>query len=28
MGDELAPLITPYDDDPKAIRFDALMYGI
>ncbi|MBE6935641.1 MAG: DUF4145 domain-containing protein [Ruminococcaceae bacterium] len=25
---ELAPLITPDDDDPKALRFDALMYGI
>ncbi len=28
MGQELAPLITPEDDDPKALRFDALMYGI
>ena len=28
MGQELAPLITPDDDDPKALRFDALMYGI
>ncbi len=28
MGDELAPLITPDEDDPKAMRFDALMYGI
>ncbi len=28
MAEELAPLITPDDDDPKAIRFDALMYGI
>lgn len=25
---ELAPLITPDDDDPKAMRFDALIYGI
>ena len=28
MGQELAPLITPEDDDAKALRFDALMYGI
>lgn len=28
MADELAPLIIPDEDDPKAIRFDALMYGI
>src|SRR5574344_811680 len=28
MGQELAPLITPEEDDPKAMRFDALMYGI
>jgi len=28
IADELAPLITPDDDDPKAMRFDALMYGI
>ena len=28
MRDELAPLITPDVDDAKAIRFDALMYGI
>ena len=28
MGQELAPLIMPEDDDPKALRFDALMYGI
>ncbi len=28
IADELAPLITPDEDDPKAIRFDALMYGI
>lgn len=28
MGQELAPLILPDDDDAKAIRFDALMYGI
>lgn len=28
MGDELAPIVTPDEDDPKAMRFDALMYGI
>ena len=28
MRDELAPLIIPDDDDAKAVRFDALMYGI
>lgn len=28
MRDELAPLITPDGDDAKAVRFDALMYGI
>ena len=28
MRDELAPLITPDEDEPKAMRFDALMYGI
>ncbi len=28
IKDELAPLITPDMDDPKAMRFDALMYGI
>ncbi len=28
MGEELAPLITPDDDDAKALRFDALIYGI
>ena len=28
MGQELAPLITPEEDDAKAPRFDALMYGI
>ncbi len=28
MGQELAPLILPEDDDAKALRFDALMYGI
>ena len=28
MGTELAPLILPDDDDAKALRFDALMYGI
>ena len=28
MGQELASLITPEEDDAKALRFDALMYGI
>lgn len=28
MGEELAPLIIPEKDEPKAVRFDALMYGI
>ena len=28
LDSELAPLITPDDDDPKAVRFDALLYGI
>ena len=28
MREELAPLITPDADDAKAVRFDALMYGI
>ena len=28
IADELAPLITPDEDEPKAMRFDALMYGI
>ena len=28
MREHLAPLITPDVDDPKALRFDALMYGI
>ena len=28
MADELAPLIIPDEDDPKAVRFDALMYSI
>ena len=28
MQEELAPLITPDGDEPKAVRFDALMYGI
>ena len=28
MEQELVPLILPDDDDPKAMRFDALMYGI
>lgn len=28
MSEELAPLIIPDKDEPKAVRFDALMYGI
>ena len=28
IGEELAPLIIPDDDDAKAVRFDALMYGM
>ncbi len=28
MKEELAPLILPDDDEPSAIRFDALIYGI
>ena len=28
MREELAPLITPDADDARAVRFDALMYGI
>jgi len=28
MREHLAPLVTPDVDDPKALRFDALMYGI
>ena len=28
MADELAPLVSPDQDDAKAVRFDALMYGI
>ena len=28
MAEELAPLITPDEDDPSAVRFDALVYGI
>ena len=28
MGEELAPLIIPDKDEPKAVRFDALLYGI
>lgn len=28
MREELAPLIIPDDDEVKAVRFDALMYGI
>ncbi len=28
IGEELAPLILPVDDEASAVRFDALMYGI
>ena len=28
MKQELAPLLTPEEDDAKALRFDALLYGI
>ena len=28
VRDEIAPLILPENDDPKALRFDALLYGI
>lgn len=28
INEELVPLITPDEDDPKAMRFDALIYGI
>ncbi len=28
IREELAPLIAPDEDDPKAMRFDALVYGI
>ena len=28
IRDELAPLVAPDEDDPKAVRFDALVYGI
>lgn len=28
IDEELAPLVAPDGDDPKAVRFDALMYGI
>ncbi len=28
MGEELAPLITPDEDEASAVRFDALLYGI
>lgn len=28
IGQEIAPLITPDEDDPKALRFDALIYGL
>lgn len=28
IKEELVPLITPDEDDPKAMRFDALVYGI
>ena len=28
IEEELAPLILPYEDEAKAVRFDALMYGL
>ena len=28
MAEEIAPLVSPDQDDAKAVRFDALMYGI
>ena len=28
MAEEIAPLIIPDEDEPSAVRFDALMYGI
>lgn len=28
IRDEVAPLVAPDEDDPKAVRFDALMYSI
>ena len=28
MQQELAPLLLPEPDDPKALRFDALLYGM
>lgn len=28
IRDELAPLVAPDEDDPRAVRFDALVYGI
>jgi len=28
MSQEVAPLLHPYEDEPKALRFDALMHGI
>ena len=28
MGEELAPLLLPEEDEAKAVRFDALLYGI
>ncbi len=28
MAEEVAPLVSPDEDDPKAMRFDALLYGI
>ncbi len=28
ISEELAPLVAPDGDDPKAVRFDALIYGI
>ncbi len=28
IREEVAPLVSPDEDDPKAVRFDALLYGI
>ena len=28
IGEEVAPLLPPEEDDPRALRFDALLYGI
>ncbi len=28
IGEELAPLLPPEEDDPRTLRFDALLYGI